>query len=83
MIQILKVKFQDVRLCVISNWRFERSHEEIKNLLDSYRLLEDIEELVIPLGFHNREQEFLMDVIKEHFVILMINIMKTPVYVNI
>ena len=68
-IQILKNEFQAVRLCVISNWCFERSQEEIAHLLSSYRLLEDIEELVIPVNFHNREQEILMDVIKEPFVI--------------
>ena len=69
MIHMLKAEFQAVRLCVISNWRFEKSQEEITNLLTLYRLLEDIEELVIPIGFHNREQEILMDVIKERFVI--------------
>lgn len=68
-IQMLKAEFQAVRLCVISNWRFERSQEEITDLLALYRLLEDIEELVIPVNFHNREQEILTDVMKEPFVI--------------
>lgn len=69
MIQMLKTEFQAVRLCVISNWRFEKSQEEIANLLVSYRLLEDIEELVIPVNFHNREREILTDAMRDYFVI--------------
>lgn len=65
----LRERFTEVRVVVISNWRFEFSSVQIRELLGAYGMLEKIDELIIPITASNREEEIMNDAYEGPFLI--------------
>lgn len=59
LLALYKKQFSSVQLCIISNWRFDKTADELTELLVSARLLEHVDKLLIPTDYPNREQQIL------------------------
>lgn len=65
-----KKQVETLQLCIISNWRFDKTVEEITALLHDHALLEHVDVLHIPTDFTDREQQILHHHTHGHFIIL-------------
>lgn len=65
-----QTKFNSVQLCLISNWRFDKTAKELTELFTAAHLLENIDEFIISTEYSNRAQQILALQQNEHFIIL-------------